>query len=200
MGAARDDCTLLYRRHPAQALLTVFLPDILGPCDQGMKASLRHGTHYIIHTHTPYTANLRELKTFAKSLPAMLNMAFDGKPMVELVLAEKARVSMEFGRIVKQYYHLNHLAMQAHDIFQQQPEIVDIMAAEWRALEFDGIVAQSIYMCPNAHEVLCLVQDNVHHRLSIKATVNQWAEWVYAMAEEFMTNVCAKVNVDNCGT
>ena len=129
---------------------------------------------------------LRELRNFSKTLPTILNVAFVGK--VDLVAAEKSRVALEFGKIVKQYYHLNHLALSANNIMQQQ-SVVEMMVDVWRGLEFDGIAAQAMYLCPNATDALRLVQENVHHRICTKASISQWAEWVYAMTEEFMNIV-----------
>ena len=192
-----------------QAMLTVFLPDILGPGDKGIIEGLR--LFLILPFFVPIFFDisvsisldisvypslfpsfpsppvmLRELRNFSKTLPTILNVAFAGKE--ELVAAEKSRVALEFGKIVKQYYHLNHLALSANNI-TQQPHVMEKMVEVWRGLEFDSIAAQSMYLCPNAADALRLVQDNVHQRLCTKASISQWAEWVYAMTEEFMNIV-----------
>ena len=145
-----------------QAMLTVFLPDILGPGDKAM---------------------LRELRNFTVHLPSMINMDFEHKP--ESIHAEKSRVVIEFGKIVKQYYHLNHLALNANNIGQQGDHL-EKMVDVWDSLELDSIMTQALYVCPNANDVLRVAHEHVRHRLLMKASVNQWAEWVYAMTEEYL--------------
>lgn len=161
-----------------KAMLTVFLPDILGPGDKGESIN---GIEYL-----NCLAMLKELRNFSVHLPQLINLAFENKP--EPIHTEKSRVVVEFGKIVKQYYHLNHLALSANNIMSQR-QLVEKMVDVWSLMEFENVSAQALYVCPNAAEVLRVVQENVHHRLYIKANVNQWAEWVFAMTEEYLNAV-----------
>jgi hypothetical protein len=59
----------------------------------------------------------------------------------------------------------------------------------WRDLDFDTIAGQALYICPNAVEALRLVQDSVMEKLSGRAGILKWAEWMFNMSEEFIQTV-----------
>jgi hypothetical protein len=153
--------TVLY-----QAMLTVFLPDLLGPGDKYL---------------------LGELKLFSSKLPDFLRRVFGTNPC-PCNFSEKIRVALEFSKIVKQYYYLNHLALSANNVSLRQ-DVLDAMAQVWREVPFDIIVSQSLYVCMNAGEVMKHVQESVFQKLVSRANVSQWAEWVFAMTEEFLNFV-----------
>lgn len=105
---------------------------------------------------------------------------------MDATFVDKIRVANEFSRIVRQYCHLNHLATIAGDVVGNHALLQD-MANIWNSLDFQIISLQAAYICPHAAETLNTVKDNVHHKLAICASVNQWADWVYAMTEEYFS-------------
>lgn len=145
-----------------QSMLTIFLPDILSQGDKAM---------------------LRELRNFTKQLPDVLNAAFrEGHAMM---LVEKARVAHDFNKIVKQYYHLNQLALNA-DHVSTQNDVLQGMLQIWNDLDFASISTQAIYICANANHALRHVQEQVNLKLEQKHGVMKWAEWIFSMTEQFV--------------
>jgi hypothetical protein len=133
---------------------------------------------------------LRELRNFTKQFQNLSYTAFENKP--DYLFMEKARVASDFSKIIKQYYHLNHFAVSANSVTAHE-ELLAKMLDVWRALDFEAISAQAVYVCPNGIEAVRLVQENVAHRLSIRANITQWAEWVYAITEDFLPSVRLQV-------
>ncbi|KAI3639942.1 hypothetical protein MIR68_002021 [Amoeboaphelidium protococcarum] len=148
-----------------QALLTVFLPDILGQGDQTMLTGLRN---------------------FVKHIPAMvMDVAVDSKSSP--VLVEKARVATDFSKIVKQYHHLNSLALNV-GVIMSQHDLVARMIMVWNSLDFNSISSQALYICPNANEALRMANAEVGRKIVDQSHVSQWAEWIFTMTEHFLPN------------
>jgi hypothetical protein len=145
-----------------QAMLNVFLPDILGPGDKDL---------------------MKGLRDFSRKLIMLLETAFDGNG--HTVCAEKTRVAADFVKIVKQYSQLNKLALSANQLMSHRVKL-EKMLRVWQNLDFESIVSQGLYICPNAVEALRLTQENIMHKLQSRACITNWAEWLYAMTEEFI--------------
>lgn len=160
----RETCRLIAEWDSTvfQAMLSVFLPDILSPGDKAM---------------------LRELRSFTKMLPGILASAFQNRP--EMAFLEKSRVAHDFAKIVKQYYILNHLALAANNVMTQ-PDLLDKMTTVWQDFDFQHVLAQALYVCPNAVEVLKTVQETVLKKLAAKDNVTKWSEWVFEMIDTYM--------------
>lgn len=106
---------------------------------------------------------LTGLRNFVKHIPAMvMDVSVDSKSSP--VLVEKARVATDFSKIVKQYHHLNSLALNV-GVIMSQHDLVARMIMVWNSLDFNSISSQALYICPNANEALRMANAEVGRKI-----------------------------------
>ena len=120
-----------------------------------------------------------------QNAPTILRGIF--KDRCPILLQEKDKSLQDFVKMLKQYQSLNQLAISARQIVESP--LAEKMAETWQNIDLESTLLQAFSICPQSLDILKVVHENILLKLSSRASIFRWAEWIFSLCENWITTV-----------